>query len=207
MEFCFCKYAVAWISLQLPEQKEGLFSYFRITYNKHECIEIFKSEGLPTVGSYLIGNHKLATEDLFDKIEKVFGLPLVVKPNRGTLSKGVMKVETRKEMKGAVSLAFKQDHQVLIEPYISDGVEITCTVHDITFDELLEAFPITEINTSGKVFSVDNSSKAEVITPAKALNTEVTQQVVKVAKVAYRALNLCGLATFDFIVKVSKCNV
>ena len=79
--------------------------------------------------------------------------------------------------------------------------------HDITFDELLEAFPLTEINTSGKIFSVDNSSMADVITPAKALNTEVTQQVVKIAKVAYRALNLCGLATFDFIVKVSKCNV
>ena len=26
-------------------------------------------------------------------------------------------------------------------------------------------------------------------------------QVVKVAKVAYRALNLCGLATFDMIVQ------
>ena len=34
--------------------------------SKHECIEIFKSEGLPTVGSYLINNHKLATEDLFE---------------------------------------------------------------------------------------------------------------------------------------------
>jgi D-alanine-D-alanine ligase-like ATP-grasp enzyme len=68
----------------------------------------------------------------------VFGFPCIVKPNRGAGSKGITKVETRQEIKEAVSLAFKQDHQVLIEPHISDGVEVTCTVHDITLDELLQ---------------------------------------------------------------------
>ena len=131
----------------------------RQTFNKSECNQIFKSEGLPTVGSYLINNSKLATEDLFDKIEKVFGFPCIVKPNRGAGSKGITKVETRKEIKEAVSLAFKQDHQVLIEPYISDGVEVTCTVHDITLDELLEAFPVTEIRTQGEVFHAEKTSE------------------------------------------------
>ena len=28
--------------------------------------------------------------------------------------------------------------QVVIEPCVTDGVEVTCTVHDITGDELLE---------------------------------------------------------------------
>eukprot|EP00091_Calanus_sinicus_P022998 TRINITY_DN7585_c0_g1_i3.p1 TRINITY_DN7585_c0_g1~~TRINITY_DN7585_c0_g1_i3.p1 ORF type:complete len:184 (-),score=59.16 TRINITY_DN7585_c0_g1_i3:24-575(-) len=69
----------------------------RQTFNKSECNQIFKSEGLPTVGSYLINNSKLATEDLFDKIEKVFGFPCIVKPNRGAGSKGITKVETKKE--------------------------------------------------------------------------------------------------------------
>jgi len=173
----------------------------RTAFNKHECTQIFKNEGLPTVGSYLINNSKLATEDLFDKIEKVFGFPCIVKPNKGAGSRGITKVETRKEIKEAVNLAFKQDHQVLVEPHISDGVEVTCTVHDITLDELLEAFPVTEIRTKGEVFSLDKTSKYEILTPAKSLNTEAMQQVVKVAKVAYRSLNLCGLATFDFIVK------
>ena len=85
---------------------------FRTAFNKHECTQIFKNEGLPTVGSYLINNSKLATEDLFDKIEKVFGFPCIVKPNKGAGSRGITKVETRKEIKEAVNLAFKQDHQV-----------------------------------------------------------------------------------------------
>ena len=62
-------------------------------------------------------------------------------------------------------------------------------MHDITLDELLEAFPLTEIQTHGTVFSEENSSKSGVITPLTSLNTEAIQQVVKVAKIAYRALN------------------
>merc|ERR1711974_300418 len=44
-------------------------------------------------------------------------------------------------------------------------------------------------------------SKANLTTPSKTLSEEVIQQVVKVSKVAYRVLNLCGLATFDLIVQ------
>ena len=58
---------------------------------------------------------------------------------------GVSKVHSRKEVKEAVDGAFKVDSQVVIEPCVSDGVEVSCTVHDITGDELLEAFPAAKI--------------------------------------------------------------
>ena len=45
---------------------------------------------------------------------------------------------SRKELKEALDLAFRHDAQAVVEPCISDGVEVTCTVHDITGDELLE---------------------------------------------------------------------
>ena len=81
-------------------------------------------------------------------------------------------------------------------------MEVSCTVHDITSDELLEAFPVTEITPEGEVFhSTDYSAKTSITTPSKTLRGEVVLQVTKVAKVAYRALNLCGLATFDMIVQ------
>ena len=106
-------------------------------------------------------------------------------------------------MKEAVETAFKHDTQIVVEPCVSDGVEVTCTVHDITGDELLEAFPVTEITPEGEVFhSSDFSSKTSIVTPSKNLRGEVVLQVSKVAKVAYRALNLCGLASFDMIVQV-----
>ena len=119
------------------------------------------------------------------------------------MSPGVTKVHSRKELKEAVDGAFKHDSQIVIEPCVSEGVEVTCTVHDITGDELLEAFPVTEITPEGEVFHTnDIMSKAAISTPSKTLRGEVVQQVTKVAKVAYRALNLCGLASFDMIVQV-----
>ena len=115
-------------------------------------------------------------------------------------------MQSRKELKEAVDGAFKHDSQVVIEPCVSDGVEVTCTVHDITGDELLEAFPVTEITPEGgEVFHTNElaGGKAAIATPTKTLRGEVVQQVTKVAKVAYRVLNLCGPATFDMIVQVS----
>ena len=51
---------------------------------------------------------------------------------------GVSKVPSRSELKEALDLAFRHDTQAVVEPCVSDGVEVTCTVHDITGDELLE---------------------------------------------------------------------
>ena len=113
------------------------------------------------------------------------------------------KVHSRKDIKEAVDAAFKHDSQIVIEPCVSDGIEVTCTVHDITPDELLEAFPVTEITPEGEVFHTsDYTSKTSLMTPSKNLRGEVVQLLTKIAKVAYRALNLCGLATFDMIVQV-----
>merc|ERR1719174_121518 len=96
----------------------------------------------------------------FDRVQKQCGFPCVVKPNRGSGCVGVTKVNSRKEIKEAVDLAFKQDSQVVIEPAVTDGIEVTCTVHDMTTDELLEAFPVTEITPQGdEVFHSSELSK------------------------------------------------
>lgn len=174
----------------------------KTTFNKFECNKILKEEGLPVVKSLLIDHNKLATEEFFDRVRKECGFPCVVKPNRGSGSSGISKVHGRKDIKEAVDFAFKHDSQVVIEPCVSDGVEVTCTVHDITTDELLEAFPVTEITPEGEFFHTsDHTTKTAFMTPSKNLRGEVILQVTKVAKVAYRTLNLCGLATFDMIVQ------
>ena len=61
---------------------------------------------------------------------------------------------------------------------------------------------MTEITPEGEVFhSTDYTNKTSIMTPTKNLRGEVVHLVTKVAKVAYRALNLCGLASFDMIVQ------
>ena len=73
---------------------------------------------------------------------------------------------------------------------------MSCTVHDVTTDELLESLTVTELQRSA------TSSSSTLTSPPRTINLEAAQQVAKIAKIAYRELNLSGLATFDFIVKV-----
>ena len=77
-------------------------------------------------------------------------------------------------------------------------MQVSCTVHDVTTDELLESLTVTELQRS----STSTSSSSTLTSPPRTINLEAAQQVAKIAKIAYRELNLSGLATFDFIVKV-----
>ena len=77
---------------------------------------------------------------------------------------------------------------------------MSCTVHDVTTDELLESLTVTELQRSSSYTST--SSSPTLTSPPRTINLEAAQQVAKIAKIAYRELNLSGLATFDFIVKV-----
>ena len=76
---------------------------------------------------------------------------------------------------------------------------MSCTVHDVTTDELLESLTVTELQRSSTTTS---STSPTLTSPPRTINLEAAQQVAKIAKIAYRELNLSGLATFDFIVKV-----
>ena len=76
-------------------------------------------------------------------------------------------------------------------------MQVSCTVHDVTTDELLESLTVTELQRSST-----SSTSSTLTSPPRTINLEAAQQVAKIAKIAYRELNLSGLATFDFIVKV-----
>ena len=78
-------------------------------------------------------------------------------------------------------------------------MQVSCTVHDVTTDELLESLTVTELQRSS---SNTSNTSPTLTSPPRTINLEAAQQVAKIAKIAYRELNLSGLATFDFIVKV-----
>ena len=97
----------------------------KLCQNKFECCQLFREEGLPTLRPYLFSSPKqAANEEILEKLGRIFEYPLVVKPNRGSCGAGVFKVDKQTDLKSSIALAFKYDGQVLVEPYISDGVEV-----------------------------------------------------------------------------------
>lgn len=175
----------------------------RVTNNKFECSNVLRAAGLPVVRSLLLLQNKVPpAAELADRVGKGVGFPCFVKPNRHGGSLGITKVQSSEGLLSALEAAFQFGKEAVVESAVLQGVEVSCTVHDITTDDLLEAFPVTEITPSGEFFHSSHSEPGtQIITPAKTLRGEVAVEVVKVAKVAYRALKLAGLASFDIIVQ------
>ena len=105
-----------------------------------ESCEVFRAEGLPTLRPVLLTNMKQVTEQLVEKVRpcswchdgdgagvqvaRVLGLPCIVKPNRGCGGRGVYRVDQAADLRHFIGLAFKHDTQVLVEPFIEDGIEV-----------------------------------------------------------------------------------
>jgi len=142
-----------------------------------------------------------AQDDIIQKIVKRIGFPCFVKPNKSSKSHGITKVNKSEEVSEAINVALQYDDEIFMESAIVQGVEVTCTVHDITLDDKLESFPVTEITHSGEYFHTNDQMNAEISTPSKTLRGEVVAEVIKIAKLAYRTLKLTGLASFDMIIQ------
>ena len=96
------------------------------------------------VGRLVVNSSKCYRQEMVDKLCRVFGLPCCVKPNRGTGGRGVVRVEDRAALSPALAAALKLDAAgALVEPWL-EGLEVACTVHDITQGETMPFPPRDE---------------------------------------------------------------
>ena len=153
-----------------------------------------------------IGIH-LAKEILLNKTSEIdpaaiiaeLGLPLFVKPNASGSSFGVTKVKKQNELLPAITEAFKESDQVLMEEFI-EGREISCGVMIAGGKEYI--FPITELVCQSEFFDYKAKYQgfSNEITPAD-LPEAIRKEVNRLTLIAYKRLNCRGVVRIDFIVK------
>ena len=127
------------------------------------------------------------------------GLPLFVKPNASGSSFGVTRVTEKEQIAEAVTLAFTESEEVLIEECIT-GREFGCGVL-ITKDEEL-VLPITEIVSKNAFFDYEakyTAGMSDEITPAP-ISEEWAKMLAHDAVEAYKACRCRGIVRIDFIV-------
>ena len=127
------------------------------------------------------------------------GLPLFVKPNASGSSFGVTKVKKQNELLPAITEAFKESDQVLMEEFI-EGREISCGVMIAGGKEYI--FPITELVCQSEFFDYKAKYQgfSNEITPAD-LPEAIRKEVNRLTLIAYKRLNCRGVVRIDFIVK------
>ena len=140
------------------------------------------------------GDYKL------DQIKKDLKLPYFIKPNNGGSSIGMSKVTNPYDLETALTKAFNEDSQILIEEFIG-GREFTVGV--VKLDGKITVLPISEVETAKEFFDFEakyTPGVAVETTPA-ALDEAVKLKVEKIVTEVYKKLNCRGVVRIDFILE------
>lgn len=143
---------------------------------------------------------QLHKKDLHDVgvIAASLKFPLFVKPNNGGSSVGMSKVYKINGLNEALTKAFKEDDQVLVEQFIQ-GREFSIGV--VRLNGQIKVLPPTEIISSKDFFDYEakyTPGASQEITPAD-LPFEKNSEIADIVTQVYIRLNCRGMVRIDFI--------
>lgn len=166
-----------------------------ITFNKFTCNNYLRGFGIKVSESLLLRKGQIISSD--DVASKI-GFPCFVKPNVGGSSFGVTKVKTIEQIQPAISKAFAEGEEVIIEAFMA-GTEITCGMYKTR--NKTQVFPVTEVVSANEFFDYDAKYKGQVqeITPAR-ISESLTRRVQQLTSAIYDILGCNGIIRVDYII-------
>ena len=180
--------------IQIPQTSCDYYQA-ALTFNKRDLLSVLKPYGIKTaVSFYLNKGEHIDCEAIVKKV----GLPCFVKPNKSGSSFGISKVKTADELPIAIEIAYKEDHEIIIESFL-DGTEVSVGV--INFLGKITVLPITEIVSENDFFDYEAKylGKSQEITPAR-ISIEMTEKVSEIAKKVYQVLQMKGFSRSEYII-------
>ncbi|MCD4731391.1 MAG: ATP-grasp domain-containing protein, partial [Bacteroidales bacterium] len=165
------------------------------TFNKYFCKIFVSNFGALTARSQLLT--KSLNIDSDETLAQL-SLPLFVKPNNGGSSVGMSKVTLADELNQAITKAFNEDDEVLIEEFI-EGREITCGI--LKHKGKIIKYPILEIISKKEFFDFEakyDPVLADEIVPAQ-IPQDVFTNCQETSAKLYEKLNCKGVVRFDYI--------
>ncbi|MBQ2025610.1 MAG: D-alanine--D-alanine ligase [Paludibacteraceae bacterium] len=166
-----------------------------LTFNKFVCNRYLQAFGANIAQSVLLRKGESYNSN---DILKTVGLPCFVKSNVGGSSFGVTKVKEAAQLPDAITLAFGEGNEVIIESFLA-GTEITCGMYK-THNKTV-VFPITEVVSENEFFDTDAKYNGQVteITPAR-ISDELTVEVQRQTAKYYDILGCKGIVRIDYII-------
>jgi D-alanine-D-alanine ligase len=165
-----------------------------LTFNKRYTVAVAAFSGISVAKSvHLFKSDVLNVNDILAQVQ----LPVFVKPNNGGSSIGMSKVNLANDLEQAITKAFNEDEQVLIEEFIK-GREFTIGVYKT--NGIIKTLPMTEIITTNEFFDYQAKyeGKSTEVTPANATE-QMASEISQAAKKIYSVFNCNGVVRIDFI--------
>lgn len=179
----------------MPHTSCGMYQA-ALTFNKRDCLSVLKRYGVKMAESYPLNQGDAISKT---KIVNKVGLPCFVKANKAGSSFGVVKVYKKSDLKNAISCAFEEDDEIIIESFL-EGTEVSVGV--ITYKCETKVLPITEIVSQNDFFDYKAKylGESEEITPAR-ISDAMAGKVSALAKKIYEVLRMTGFTRSEFIFK------
>jgi D-alanine-D-alanine ligase len=165
-----------------------------VTFNKFTCNQFLKGFGIMVAESLLLRTGQtISNQQVVDAV----GLPCFIKCNVGGSSFGVTKVKNAGDIQDAISRAFAEGPEVIIEAFMS-GTEVTCGCYKTK--KSTQVLPVTEVVSQNEFFDYDAKYKGQVqeITPAR-ISDETRDRIQKITSALYDILGCKGIIRADFI--------
>lgn len=140
---------------------------------------------------------------LLGKVDEKLSFPVIVKPNREGSSYGVIKVNSKEELKTSIESSLKYDDSILIERYIGNRQEVECAVlSNKESGKIIASLP-GEIVSANELYDyeakyINNESYVKI--PAK-ISKECMEKIREYSIKVFKKLRLSSLSRIDFFVE------
>ncbi len=167
-----------------------------LTCNKFTCNHFLKAFGIDIATSVLLRHPDDMTDE---QIIQQVGLPCFIKTNTGGSSYGCTKVKTPEQIRPAISLAFNEGEEVIVEAFMQ-GTEVTCGMYKTKQHSVI--FPLTEVVTKNEYFdyAAKYYGESDEITPAR-ISEQMTQRVQQLTDRIYDLIGAHGIIRADYIIE------
>lgn len=155
--------------------------------------KLFRAADVATPDWLMVGAYTGRTGVHAAELERVLGLPVVVKPSKQGSTVGLTVVKERSQLAAAIAEAARYDDEVMIERFIP-GRELTVAVLGD------RALPVGEIIPKHEIYDYECKYQPGMAVeefPAD-LPAEVAAEAQRLALAAFVALKLDGYARIDF---------
>jgi len=167
-----------------------------LTFNKYFCNNYLKNFGIKTAEFVFIRKNERWDSAV---IQSKLGLPVFVKPNDSGSSCGATKVTSAGQLQAAITTAFQEGTDVLVERFLS-GTEVTCGCYKTNGKKTV--LPVTEVVSKSEFFDFNAKyapGGAEEITPAR-ISPQMTVEIQTLSSKIYDWIGAKGIIRIDYII-------
>ena len=178
-----------------------------VAMDKEMMKKIFQQHALPQTKWLALKRKRWISEKqkVLDEINNQFSYPIFTKPTNLGSSVGITRVMKSQELENAINIATFYDRKILIEEGVKNALEVECSVlgndePDVSLaGEIIPAGEYYDYNSK----YIDKGTR--LVIPAR-VPDNITEEVQRIAKMAYLAIDAAGLSRVDFFIQRNNNN-